>query len=116
MDHGLSKKQEDSKAFIEAFRNSHKKAEDLALVDIQSLILDITRTQNDLRKLIKPVDQLPTKLSKVIRVLPHRERLLFLKLFNFWRSRFSRNIREVNDRLTRQIAQLDTLLGNRRDA
>lgn len=115
MDQSLIKKIEESKVFIEDFRRTHKEDDDFAIFDIQSLIIDISRTQNDLRKLVKPVDQLPSKLSKIIRVFPHRERLLFLKLFNFWRSRFSRNIREINNRLTLQIAQLNSLLGTRED-
>jgi hypothetical protein len=109
----LTSKIKMSKEFVDALRASKPGTVSTSAADIESVIVEIMRSQQELRKLLKPVDQLPGKLQKLVRIFPHRERLLFLKLFNVWRSRFSKNIRQLNDSLSKQSAQLDALLGKK---
>jgi hypothetical protein len=109
----LTSKIKMSQEFVDALRARTTDGVSASIVDIESIIIEIHRSQQELRKLLKPADQLPGKLQKIVRLFPHRERLLFLKLFNVWRSRFSKNIRQLNEALSKQSAQLDALLGRK---
>lgn len=109
----LTSKIKISQEFVEGLRSGNTASQKVSTVDIESVIVEIMKSQQELRKLLKPVEQLPGKLQKIVRLFPHRERLLFLKIFNVWRSRFSKNIRQLNDSLAKQSAQLDALLGKK---